>query len=119
MQITDAAVFYSRLTKWDEHFEHLPVHTIAKQLYCTLGQPLSGVLSHSGQVLVDISDTLARKEAAIRCYATQFPPEKHILFDRIDSAARYLGRTAGVEAAELLVSPRPVITKDLMSALFE
>ena len=28
MQITDAAVFYARLTKWDEHFEHLPVHTI-------------------------------------------------------------------------------------------
>ncbi len=28
MQITDAAVFYSRLTKWDEHFDNLPVHTI-------------------------------------------------------------------------------------------
>src|SRR3954454_20061996 len=23
--ITDAAVFYSRLSKWDEHFDHLPV----------------------------------------------------------------------------------------------
>src|SRR5580698_2228720 len=29
MQITDAAVFYSRLCKWDEHFNGLPVHTIA------------------------------------------------------------------------------------------
>ena len=28
MQITDAAVFYSRLTKWDEHFDDLPVHAI-------------------------------------------------------------------------------------------
>jgi len=26
MQITDAAIFYSRLTKWDEEFEHLPPH---------------------------------------------------------------------------------------------
>ena len=43
MQITDAAVFYARLTKWDEHFDHLPLHTIGRQLYCTLGQPLSGV----------------------------------------------------------------------------
>jgi LmbE family N-acetylglucosaminyl deacetylase len=119
MQITDAAVFYSRLTKWDEHFEQLPVHTIARQVYCTLGQPLSGVPVASGQLLVDISDTLARKEAAIRCYKTQFPPEKHILFDRIDSSARYLGRTAGVEAAELLVSPRPVVTRDLIAALFD
>ena len=25
MQITDAAVFYSRLTKWDEHFDQLPL----------------------------------------------------------------------------------------------
>ena len=24
MQITDAAIFYSRLTKWDEHFDDLP-----------------------------------------------------------------------------------------------
>ena len=119
MQITDAAVFYSRLTKWDEHFEHLPVHTIARQLYCQLGQPLSGVPVPSGQLLVDIGDTLERKLASIRCYETQFPPEKQTLFARIESAARYLGTTAGVEAAELLVSPRPVVTKDLMRALFE
>src|SRR5262245_50254204 len=32
MLITDAAVFYSRLTKWDEYFEGLPAHAIANQL---------------------------------------------------------------------------------------
>ncbi len=32
MLITDAAVFYSRLTKWDEHFCDLPVHTVSNQL---------------------------------------------------------------------------------------
>src|SRR6476646_3658264 len=37
MQITDAAVFYSRLTKWDEHFDSLPVHAIQSQLYFPLG----------------------------------------------------------------------------------
>ncbi|MCH7753458.1 MAG: PIG-L family deacetylase, partial [Planctomycetes bacterium] len=36
MQITDAAVFYSRLTKWDDEFADLPPHTIAAQLYYTL-----------------------------------------------------------------------------------
>ena len=36
MQITDAAVFYARLTKWDQHFDHLPVHTVSTQLYYTL-----------------------------------------------------------------------------------
>ncbi len=119
MQITDAAVFYARLTKWDDQFDHLPVHTIARQLYCTLGQPLSGVPVPSGQLLVDVSDTLERKLASIRCYATQFPPEKQQLFDRIDAAARYLGSTAGVTAAEIFASPRPVVTKDLIATLFE
>ena len=119
MLITDAAVFYSRLTKWDEQFDHLPPHVIAKQLYCMLGAPLSGAPVTGGQVIVDISATLARKLAAIRCYKTQFPPEKEHLFDRIDAADHYLGRSAGVVAAELLISPRPVVVKDVMRALFE
>ena len=29
MQITDAAVFYSRLTKWDEYFDGLPIFPVA------------------------------------------------------------------------------------------
>jgi LmbE family N-acetylglucosaminyl deacetylase len=119
MQITDAAVFYSRLTKWDEQFEGLPPHTIARQLYCLLGTPLAGAPIPGGQIVVDISNTLARKIAAIRCYKSQFPPEKEHLFDRVDAADRYLGRSAGVVAAELLISPRPVVMKDLMRSLFE
>jgi LmbE family N-acetylglucosaminyl deacetylase len=119
MQITDAAVFYSRLTKWDEHFEHLPVHTIDRQIYCMLAQPLSGVPALPGHLLVDISDTLERKIESIRCFKTQFPAAKHQLFARIESMARYLGSTAGVEAAEMLISPKPMVTRDLMDALFE
>ena len=42
MQITDAAVFYSRLTKWDDKFDNLPPHVIGRQLYCLLGAPLGG-----------------------------------------------------------------------------
>jgi LmbE family N-acetylglucosaminyl deacetylase len=119
MQITDAAVFYSRLTKWDEQFENLPPHTISRQLYCLLGAPLSAPPLPGGQIVVDISGTLARKLAAIRCYKTQFPPEKEHLFERVDAADRYLGRSAGVVAAEMLFSPRPIVIKDLMRALFE
>jgi len=118
MQITDAAVFYSRLTKWDEHFGGLPVHTIERQLYCTLGFPLSATPVAAGQLLVDISATAGRKATAIRCYKTQFPPEKGHVFERIDAAGYYLGRLAGVEAAELLISPRPLATSDLMTTLF-
>ena len=119
MLITDAAVFYSRLTKWDDQFDHLPPHTIQRQLYCMLGQPLANAPITGGQIIIDISHTLAKKIAAIRCYKTQFPPEKEHLFDRVDAADRYLGRSAGVTAAEILISPRPVVTKDLMKSLFD
>jgi LmbE family N-acetylglucosaminyl deacetylase len=119
MQITDAAVFYSRLTKWDEQFEKLPPHTVVRQLYCLLGSPLAGAPMPGGQIVVDISHTLPRKLAAIRCYKSQFPPEKEHLFERVDAADRYLGRSAGVVAAEMLLSPKPVVMKDLMRALFE
>jgi N-acetylglucosamine malate deacetylase 1 len=119
MLITDAAVFYSRLTKWDDQFDNLPPHIISKQLYCMLGTPLASSPNPGGQIVVDITNTLARKIAAIRCYKTQFPPEKEHLFDRVDAADRYLGRSAGVVAAEMLISPRPVVIKDLMRSLFE
>jgi LmbE family N-acetylglucosaminyl deacetylase len=119
MQITDAAVFYSRLTKWDDKFEGVPPHAIGRQLYCHLGQPLASAPVAGGQVLVDITEVLPRKIAAIRCYKTQFPPEKEHLFERVDSVDRYLGRSAGVGAAELLISPRPIVHKDLMRTLFE
>src|SRR3989442_10952632 len=36
MLITDAAVFYARLTKWDEYFDGLPPHSVASQVYFTL-----------------------------------------------------------------------------------
>jgi len=117
-QITDAAVFYSRLTKWDEQFEHWPPHVVVRQLYCLLGAPLAEAGVPGGQIVVDISATLERKLAAIRCYKSQFPPEKEHLFERVDAADRYLGRSAGVAAAEMLISPRPVVARDLMRTLF-
>jgi bacillithiol biosynthesis deacetylase BshB1 len=116
MQICDAAVFYARLTKWDSDFAGLPPHRIAAQLYYTLAfyseQPLAGL----GRMVVDISDTLAQKLAAIRCYETQFPPEKQSLFARVDAWARHLGEMAGYEAGELVASPRMLGTRDLMKA---
>ena len=42
MQITDAAVFYSRLTKWDEHFDGLPVHLSETDWQLRRGAPLLG-----------------------------------------------------------------------------
>lgn len=118
MQITDAAVFYSRLCKWDDQFDNLPPHTIAAQLSYTLAFNRLEPPPAPGHVVVDISRTLQKKISAVRCYATQFPPEKEYLFARLDAAARYLGQAAGYPAGELLTSPRPLGTGDLMKTVF-
>ena len=118
MQITDAAVFYSRLTKWDGEFAGLPPHTIHAQLYYTLVFHSTQTMTGSGEIIVDISDTLAAKLAAVRCYASQFPPEKQDICQRIETMAQRLGPTAGYAAGELFVSPRPLGTQDLMAAVF-
>jgi len=118
MQITDAAIFYSRLTKWDQQFDHLPVHTIASHLYYTLVFNSLNLPPSAGHLVVDISGTLDRKIESVRCYQTQFPPEKEYVFERIRAFALQQGMAAGLPAGELLVSPRTLGTKDLMRSLF-
>jgi LmbE family N-acetylglucosaminyl deacetylase len=118
MQITDAAVFYSRLTKWDEHFDGLPVHTIPVQLYFRLAFDPASQFGSANNFTVNISDTLETKLEAIRCYQTQFPPAKAYVFDRIRGAALLTGTAAGFAAGEAFVGTRPLGTDDLMKFVF-
>src|SRR5690348_9755061 len=69
MLITDAAVFYSRLTKWDEYFDGLPVHTIANQLSFTIALHGLDLPQASGYIVVDVGSTLGVKLEAVRSYA--------------------------------------------------
>ncbi len=117
MQITDAAIFYSRLTKWDEHFDNLPVHTISGQLFYTLAFGSLSLPPGAGHLVVDIEPTLEKKLAAVRCYASQFPPAKEHVFDRIRAWAIQQGMSAGFKAGELLVSPHTLGTRDLMQSI--
>jgi LmbE family N-acetylglucosaminyl deacetylase len=117
MQITDAAVFYARLTKWDHEFSGLPPHSVSWQLYATLARPDQWLPNQPAGIIVDISDTLEQKVAAVRCYETQFPPEKAHVFEQITTGARFLGLMAGIDAGELLLATRPRATRDLMRDL--
>jgi LmbE family N-acetylglucosaminyl deacetylase len=118
MQITDAALFYARLTKWDSYFDGLPVHTVSAQLYYTLGFGSLALPHAAGHLVVDISQTLETKLAAIRCYATQFPKHKEFIFERVRAAAMHDGIAAGYDAGELFASPRALGTRDLVHFLF-
>jgi LmbE family N-acetylglucosaminyl deacetylase len=115
MQITEAAIFYSRLSKWDDEFAGTAPHKIPAQLYFRLSwEP---VLANSGvsYFVMDISGTLDAKMASIRCYQTQFPPAKQHVLVRTEAAARQVGSSAGFAAGELFVTPRTLGTSDLLS----
>lgn len=117
MQITDAAVFYSRLTKWDEYFDGLPVHTISRQLYFRLAFEPETLQGFSSHFTMDISETLETKLAAIQCYETQFPPAKAHVFERVRGAAAVAGAAAGFAAGEVFVSTRPLGAQDLVKTV--
>lgn len=118
MQITDAAVFYAKLTKWPEHFDGLPEHTVSSQLYFSLGMETTVVNPAMTQFVVDIGDSLALKMKSVRCYQTQFPPEKDLFLKRIESIAVQVGAAAGFLAGETFISTRPLGAPDLMQFLF-
>ena len=114
MQITDAAVFYSRLTKWDEHFDGLPPHTIANQINFKLSFESAPLAGFDSLVTVDITDTLDKKLKSIACYGTQFPPARSRIFDRVRGLAIAAGAAANVGAGEVFGCTRPVAVKDLV-----
>jgi LmbE family N-acetylglucosaminyl deacetylase len=117
MQITDAGVFYSQLTKWPEHFGDLPAYKIPLQLYFRLAFEPSTLQGFPSHITTDISETLETKIDSIRCYQTQFPPEKQHVFERVRAAAITNGLASGFAAGEVLVSARPLGTRDLMNTL--
>ena len=117
MQITDAAVFYSRLCKWDPEFDHLPVHTVSKQVWFPLGLASHELTADQPRLLADISDTLATKLEAVRAYATQFPPAKQRVFHMVESANKLTGAMAGVLAAEVFLTNAPTGVGDLFAAV--
>lgn len=114
MQITDAAVFYSRLSKWDEYFDGLPTHAVTNQLSFPITFHNLDLPSSAGYIVADIGDTLDRKLQAIGAYASQFPPSKCRILDAVESMNRYHGATAGFEAGELFLTHRTIGVKDLV-----
>ena len=117
MQITDAAVFYARLTKWNEHFDGLAEHTVPAQLYFRIAFEPTLSMNGPGQFTADISETLDQKMEAVRCYQTQFPPAKQHIFHRVRAAAELAGAAAGFAAGEMFVNTRPIGSKDLVATV--
>ena len=54
---------------------------------------------------------------SIRCYQTQFPPEKEYVYDRVRSFAMQVGAEAGFQAGEIFYPTRSLGTVDLVKTL--
>ncbi|MHA2297242.1 MAG: PIG-L deacetylase family protein [Candidatus Hodarchaeales archaeon] len=102
--ITEAGVFYSRLTKWEEYFKH-PVHRIEKLFYFPVTSYRTGDIPKNSFLVPYDVDVLDRKIESILAYKSQFPPGKQHFIQRIKIFNQHLGAIAGMDAAELLMSP--------------
>jgi bacillithiol biosynthesis deacetylase BshB1 len=116
MLITDAAVFYSRLSKWDEQFENLAVHTVSRQLYFRLAVEPNLLPVNAYHTIVDISTTLDVKLKSIRCYKTQFDHKPGIV-DKVQASAIVTGSLASVAAGESFAAARPFAVDDLLQTV--
>jgi bacillithiol biosynthesis deacetylase BshB1 len=116
MQITDAAVFYSRLTKWDEHFDGLPPHIVTRQLYYRLAFEPDIMTRCSHHLIVDISETIEAKIKSVMCYQSQFEHKPNIA-ERLRAVATVTGMAAGIPAGESFVAAKPFAVNDLVATV--
>jgi len=117
MLITEAAVFYSKLSKWEQHFEDLPTYVVPIHMHYFLAFRELAPVS-SGGLVIDIGLTLEKKMAAIACYESQFPAEKLHVLDRVRVFNQQQGLAAGYSAGEVLAPTTALGTRDLMGLLF-
>ena len=117
MLITEAAVFYSKLTKWDEQFASLRPHPVPAFLYYYLAHRTLAP-APADALVVDVGSTLETKMAAIACYQTQFPPARADVLEWVRTFSRQQGMAAGFAAGEVLGSPMAWGTRDLMALIF-
>lgn len=131
--IAEAALFYSRLTKWEEYMGNLPVHRIASPpiyypiIHTDLLSDHPSIIpyhpvSERGQLtsfFIDISEEITSKEAAILCYKSQFKQDPKKFAKRILTRDADYGKLLGVKYAELLLSTVPVLVDNFAKLFLE
>jgi LmbE family N-acetylglucosaminyl deacetylase len=115
--ITEGARFYSQLTKWNERFAGTEPHRVDHLVYRPV--PGSAEVTHwPGCFVMDISDVMEQKIAAISCYQSQFDRA------RLDGLLHYVRAISGAEGArcgfrygEMYSLPRPPGVSDMVAML--
>ncbi|MFM8274929.1 MAG: PIG-L family deacetylase [Gemmata sp.] len=113
--IGEAARFYSQLTKWNERFAGTAPYRVPHLVYVPF--PFDAEQRHwHSQFVVDITDTIDQKIAAVKAYASQFDEAR---FTRVEHLIRstngYHGARCGYLYGELFALPTPVGAPDLVT----
>jgi bacillithiol biosynthesis deacetylase BshB1 len=104
--IFDAAVFYSRLSKWEHYFNNLSPWRIKHVFYYFTAREFIPS-SHPLQFVVDISEYFEKKKYALLSYKSQFkahPAFNPPIIDWIEGMGRYFGSLSGCNYAEIFYS---------------
>jgi len=117
--ITEAARFYAQLTKWDDRFDGTAPHRMDHLIYRVV--PMSAETHlFPARIVVDITETIDAKLAAVRAYRSQFDGERWTHVEHvIRSVAGFEGALAGYAYGEAYALPRPLGVPDLVAALGE
>ncbi|MFQ5489918.1 MAG: PIG-L family deacetylase [Phycisphaerae bacterium] len=115
--VAEAARFYSQLTKWNDRFDGTEPFRIEHLVYRPV--PFAAEITHyPTRFVVDITDTMETKLAAIACYKSQFPDGR---LERIQHYIRSLagteGASAGFRYGEMYAMPRPAGVSDMLGLL--
>lgn len=101
--IFDAAIFYSRLSKWEHRFDDLPPWRIEHAFYYFTARELVPI-TQPLQFIVDITKQFKLKKQALLAYKSQFrahPSYNPPIIDWIESMGLYFGSMAGSKYGEI------------------
>ncbi len=115
--ITEAARFYSQLTKWNERFDGTEPFRVDHLVYRPI-RVAAEIHQWHTQFVVDITDTLDQQIEAVSCYRSQFDGERLAgLEHHLRSCAGAEGGMVGVRYGERYALPRPLGVTDMVSLL--
>ncbi|MFO0840122.1 MAG: PIG-L family deacetylase [Phycisphaerae bacterium] len=113
--ILEASRFYSQLTKWDDRFAGTPPHRVDWLWYRPVH--IAAEIHHwPAMFVIDTSDVIEQKMAAIACYRSQFDENRLArLLHRIRAFDAAEGARCGFEYGEQFALPHPLPIVDPLS----
>ena len=111
--LAEASRFASQLTKWDDRFDGTAPYRVPHLVYAPM--PFDAEQrSWRGQFVIDVTETMEAKMAAIRAYESQFDAAR---FAKVEHWVRgqnaYFGGQCGFAYGEFFALPTPVGAEDL------